>query len=184
MIQMPRRSVTRFFIPLIDVMTLLFCIFLLMPVVEGQPAATGEETDPAGARPLDGQERQDLVALRQRVRELTTRSLTERERLELEAMRTQSIEALQKRLQVRVLEIDPDNGHLYDYDSNPTEIASEADAHALIERQRRAAGGRDLYYLFLFPRKLTGYPLERQRQQYERWFRGVAHGVDNPHEAG
>ena len=32
MIQMPRRSVTRFFIPLIDVMILLFCIFLLLPV--------------------------------------------------------------------------------------------------------------------------------------------------------
>ena len=33
MIQMPRRSVTRFFIPLIDVLILLFCIFLLMPLV-------------------------------------------------------------------------------------------------------------------------------------------------------
>ena len=30
MIRMPRRSVTRFFIPLIDVLILLFCIFLLM----------------------------------------------------------------------------------------------------------------------------------------------------------
>ena len=32
MIQMPHRSVTRFFIPLIDVLLLLFCIFLLMPL--------------------------------------------------------------------------------------------------------------------------------------------------------
>src|ERR1017187_4625818 len=32
MIQMPRRSVTRFFIPLIDVLILLFCIFLLMDI--------------------------------------------------------------------------------------------------------------------------------------------------------
>ena len=34
MIQMPQRSVTRFFIPLIDVLTLLFCIYLLMPIVK------------------------------------------------------------------------------------------------------------------------------------------------------
>ena len=34
MIQLPRRSVTRFFIPLIDVLTLLFCIFLMMPAVK------------------------------------------------------------------------------------------------------------------------------------------------------
>src|SRR5690349_9265321 len=46
MIQMPRRSVTRFFIPLIDVLTLLFCIFLLMPMVrpaEGVSAAHDQE---------------------------------------------------------------------------------------------------------------------------------------------
>ena len=30
MIKMPHRNVTRFFIPLIDVLILLFCIFLLM----------------------------------------------------------------------------------------------------------------------------------------------------------
>jgi len=33
MIRLPQRSVTRFFIPLIDVLTLLFCIFLLIPLV-------------------------------------------------------------------------------------------------------------------------------------------------------
>ncbi|HEV3119748.1 MAG TPA: hypothetical protein VGY58_22000, partial [Gemmataceae bacterium] len=48
MIQLPRRSVTRFFIPLIDVLTLLFCIFLLMPLIkatdEDANAAEGLET--------------------------------------------------------------------------------------------------------------------------------------------
>lgn len=182
MIQMPRRSVTRFFIPLIDVMTLLFCIFLLMPVVEGG-SANGEQTSTGDARALEERDRQSLAELRQHVRELEQRGLTDRERLELEAIRTQKIDALQKRLAIRVLEIDPDTGRLFDYDGGTVQIASEADAHALIERQRQQAGGRDLYYLFLFPRKVTGYPLERQRQQYERWFRGVAHGIDNPHEA-
>ncbi len=34
MIQMPQRSVTRFFIPLIDVLLLLFGVFLLMPIAQ------------------------------------------------------------------------------------------------------------------------------------------------------
>ena len=42
MIEMPRRSVTRFFIPMIDVLTLLFCIYLLMPMVS---EADGGESD-------------------------------------------------------------------------------------------------------------------------------------------
>ena len=33
MIQLPKRSVTRFFIPLIDVLILLFCVFLFLPMV-------------------------------------------------------------------------------------------------------------------------------------------------------
>jgi hypothetical protein len=179
-IQMPRRSVTRFFIPLIDVMTLLFCIFLLMPIVEGKPAAAGGED---AARSFDDQDRQSLAALRQRIQELERRRLTEQEQLELEAIRSQKIEELQKRLAIHPLQIDPDTGRLFDYQPQPVEIASEADAHALIERQRQSVGGRDLYYLFLFPRKVTGYPLERQREQYERWFKGVAHGVASPNES-
>src|SRR3954447_15359117 len=39
MIERPKRSVTRFFVPLIDVMILLFCIFLLMPFVSTDPQA-------------------------------------------------------------------------------------------------------------------------------------------------
>ena len=51
MIQMPRRSVTRFFIPLIDVMTLLFCIFLLMPMI--QSTGEGPEGPPLPALDLN-----------------------------------------------------------------------------------------------------------------------------------
>ena len=52
-IHMPHRSVTRFFIPLIDVLILLFCIFLLMPyvkLVEGEPgdlAGKGTVAEPS-----------------------------------------------------------------------------------------------------------------------------------------
>ena len=37
MIERPKRSVTYFFVPLIDVLILLFCIFLLMPFVASLP---------------------------------------------------------------------------------------------------------------------------------------------------
>ena len=53
-------------------------------------------------------------------------------------------------------------------------------AQKLIDRQKREAAGKELYYLMLFPRQVTGYPEERQIVQYERWFAGVAHGIDNP----
>ena len=43
MIQLPQRSVTRFFIPLIDVLTLLFCIFLVMPLAQNSDQALAEQ---------------------------------------------------------------------------------------------------------------------------------------------
>ena len=49
MIDRPKRSVTRFFVPLIDVLILLFCIFLLMPFVstsgESRTRAEGQESE-------------------------------------------------------------------------------------------------------------------------------------------
>ena len=69
MIEMPQRSVTRFFIPLIDVLTLLFCIYLLMPVVEGTgEPAKDSAADARGA--LGEKERLELAALRQKVKDL------------------------------------------------------------------------------------------------------------------
>lgn len=181
MIHLPHRSVTRFFIPLIDVMTLLFCIFLLMPIVEGGPsgdrAAPG--TPPTAA--LSEQERKELEELRGKVERLEAAGgLSARERRELERIRREKIQELQKRLAIRVLEIDENNGKLYYYDPDRVEITSEADAHDLIRRERQRAGNREVFFLFLYPRRITGFPAKEQDQQYDRWFEGVAHGKDNP----
>lgn len=163
MIRQPRRSVTRFFIPLIDVLILLFCIFLLMPYVKPVEGESAEQPD-AKAKPGDVQELQRQVdALRR-----------ERDRLLKE--RNQTIE----RLSIRVLEIDPATGKLYDYDPEKVEIASARDASALIDRHKRAAAGREVYFLFLFPRELSGYPQEKQIAAYSDWFKGAPHGFDNP----
>ena len=64
MIQLPKRSVTRFFIPLIDVLTLLFCIFLLMPMVKSASEAAAGSPEPSIA-PMNAEERQELEQLRQ-----------------------------------------------------------------------------------------------------------------------
>ena len=163
MIRQPRRSVTRFFIPLIDVLILLFCIFLLMPYVKPVEGETVEQPDPK-AMPGDVQELQRQIdALRR-----------ERDRLLKE--RNQKIE----RLSIRVLEIDPATGKLYDYEPEKVEIASPRDAQALIDRHKRDAAGREVYFLFLFPRELSGYPQEKQVAAYSDWFKDVPHGFDNP----
>jgi hypothetical protein len=178
MIQLPRRSVTRFFIPLIDVLTLLFCIFLLLPLIKGgtQEPEAGSNANASVGTPSSTAPVPESV-----LDEQASRDRLRREREELEQLRKSKIETLQNRLFIRVLEIDPDTGHLvYHEDNARWEIASEADMQKLIDRQRRAAGSRELYFLVLYPRRVTGFPERRQIQQYERWLSDVAHGFDNP----
>ena len=65
MIGTPKRSVTRFFIPLIDVLILLFCIFLLMPAFN-----ESEPEDPAlGRRALEARKTLELTAQVKRLQE-------------------------------------------------------------------------------------------------------------------
>ena len=178
MIRLPRRSVTRFFIPLIDVLTLLFCIYLLMPIVKNVDDASA--TNVSGE--LTAAERAELDKLRRQARQAPGK-LTEEEERELERLRREKIETLQQRLAIRVLEIDADTGKLFYYNPDRTEITSAAEARRLIDRQQREAPGREIYYLFLFPRKVTGFPEERQVREYESWFKDVPHGIDNPRAA-
>lgn len=98
----------------------------------------------------------------------------ERDRLQLERDR-----AIRQQV-VAVLEIDGETGKLYHRGPTRTEIASQADALALIDKQQRQAGGREVYFLILYPRELTGYPEQRQIAAIDRWFAGVPHGYDNP----
>lgn len=159
MIVPPKRSVTRFFIPLIDVLTLLFCIFLLMPYVK--PEEGGAAETPVAS---------DAEALAREVEQL---------RRDRDRLARQKDEAL-RQLAIRVLEIDSGTGKLHYYDPGRVEVASQADAVGLIARERRAAAGREVYFLILYPRDVTGYPQQRQVATYERWFAGVPQGFDNP----
>lgn len=171
MIQLPRRSVTRFFIPLIDVLLLLFCIFLLMPLVQatGEGGAGAEETPDERLRRLE----QEVEQLRRQAAEAPAQPL-------------EKGLPLQERLAVRVLEIDPATGALFYRDPERVDVANEARARDLIARDRaQQAGKAEVYYLILYPRDPTSpYPHRDQRARYDRWFADAAHGWDVPGRFG
>jgi hypothetical protein len=176
MIRLPQRSVTRFFIPLIDVLTLLFAIFLLLPLVEGneQQVPPGRGADEARLHQLERELERQKAAGGDLAKDL---------RDEIERLRKEKGKALQERLAVRVLEIDGQTGKLFYRDPDLVPITSQADALSLIERDRRERGvqQRELYYLILYPRdRASPYPTRGQREQYDHWFEGVALGYDVP----
>src|SRR6516164_2439417 len=102
MIQLPKRSVTRFFIPLIDVLTLLFCIFLLMPLAQNSEESLTEQ--------LRGKE-EELERLRNKGAD--TRALE----AELERLHKQ-LRLADRFPPTRVLEIDSKSGQLFYRDPN------------------------------------------------------------------
>lgn len=173
MITPPRRSVTRFFIPMIDVLILLFCIFLLMPFVS-KPDDTPAEPPPPEAKDKTIQQLEsELAAVRRKVAEL----VKDRPNVADQYL-------------VKVLEIDKTTGRLFAFDPDSTpprqEVKDQSDAQRLIDRQRAAAAGKkkDVFLLILYPRELTGYPLGKQVDAYRRWFKDVPHGFDNPWAPG
>ena len=169
MIERPKRAVTRFFVPLIDVLILLFCIFLLMPFVatpqksEAEPKVKAK--DAAAELPAD---------VRQLQAEL------DRARREVERLRAERGN-LADRLSVKVLEIDPKDGRLYYFqDGDRIPITSQAAAEAVITLHKRASGTRDPFFLILYPRTRSGYPEQQQVDDYARWFKDVQFQFDRP----
>jgi hypothetical protein len=165
MIQPPRRSVTRFFLPLIDVLTLLFCIFLLSPVMK---SGTRSQTATAAAGDRLKQERAKLEQ-------------------DVHRLRLDRREILQGRLAVQVLQINAETGKLLAYDPAAiTERWVEVTAQnvqPIIDKARAHAGDKAVYFLILYPRPARGetvFPTLAQRRLYDRWFDGVAHGYDIP----
>jgi hypothetical protein len=172
-IRPPHRSVTRFFVPMIDVLTLLFGIFLLMPFVNTyQPVAPGvEERRPAAPGPAA-----DAADLAKQLQDT---------RQELERLRRRPDEQLQ-RLAVRTLEIDRASGRLYCFDPDRRELTTQAEAQFYIARERERAGERPVYFLFLLPREVSAFPTRQQVSRYRRWFQDakVPFGFDDPGDAG
>ena len=177
MIAMPRRSVTRFFIPLIDVLLLLFCVFLLMPMVNEEELEKKTESASDFAEVAQALEKE----LDQRNQELSRFEDLRPQLLELEALRAE-VERLRKerkqtavRIVFKILDIDRQDGSLFYYDplypdAGKIKIADEKAARDLIDKQQRAANGQELYYYFLYPRIESGFPTRQQAQAYGSWF--------------
>jgi len=185
MIQMPKRSVTRFFIPLIDVLTLLFCIFLLMPMVQstGEARDSSAPSEPQTPR-LTVEERKELEQLRQERKSALDLAKVE---AEMKALQKGKRDLLEQGIAFVVLEIG-EEGRLFFYDSTRSsnrrvEITKENVAE-MIDAQKRQAQGREVYFLILYPRRANGFPgfpLQAQRQEYDRWFQDVTHKYDIPY---
>jgi hypothetical protein len=190
MIQMPRRSVTRFFIPLIDVLILLFCIFLLMPIFNTAAQEQDETLAARTDRSLQDLDRDRLVkrlrAAKRRLAALRRERgpLTAREREELLRLRREIGKPFQERYAIFVLGLDAANGQLFYYEPSAADkkvvVASKEDAERLIELQKKEAGGREVFFLFQAPRKKSAFPLVKQRKEYDGWFKDVPHGFDSP----
>lgn len=184
MIEMPQRSVTRFFIPLIDVLILLFCVFLLMSFGTGTDLEAVRETASEQGETVEAL--QD--ALRSRTRELQKLEglkpeLEEVGKLkeEVERLRNASVQSVQERTYFRLVDVDPKTGGIFFYDEGRpdprVELASKEAVRELVERHRREGKGRELYYYFLYPRPEGGYPTLAQERRYRAWFAGVPNSL-------
>lgn len=166
MIEMPKRSVTRFFIPLLDVMTLLFCMFLLMPLVE-----------PSDGSQADGASEANVARLQREV---------DRLRKKLESEDREKFKALKKLLIYRVLELDGDTGKLFYFGPERTELNAVL-AESLVGRDVREHGvGRDelVYMIFRPPISNPGHPTAKDKATFASWFKGVDLRYDMPGEGG
>jgi 1,4-alpha-glucan branching enzyme len=184
MIKMPRRNVTRFFIPLIDVLILLFCIFLLMEF--NSESKVDQQSVDVETQSYTNENLQEELARRtkelQKFEELRPQ-LTELDRLREEnnQLRNANQKNLQQHAFVRVIDIDGKDGSISYFDDarpdQPIRITDAQSAQALIERHTREANGRQLYYYFMYPRTRSIYPLFGQEQEYQRWFAKAANSL-------
>jgi hypothetical protein len=177
MIEVPHRSVTRFFIPMIDVLTLLFCMFLLLPIMRENESLSGEP----GEEPATPEEqKKEIAGRRKELEEL--RQDQRRAMAVLDELAEKRRGLIQQNVMIRLLYVSPKDGSLAFFDPTaavptPVKIDSAVAAAALIERHRKEAGWRDVFYIFQEPRDTKGqvapYPTLAQENAYKAWFKSV-----------
>ncbi len=176
----PAHSPTRFLIPLIDVLLVLFGLFMIVQVTRPKTNESAQAGDPE-AKNTQAQTitdssagRKDLQVedLRKKLAELTQKLARERE-----SLRAASASELAGMLAVAVLQIDPADGHLTSEDGQV--MRTEAQARAKIDsdrtKQPTTPGGAEkkLVYLLRYPRGESLHPTRRQEMEFQRWFTGT-----------
>ena len=170
MIQLPRRSVTRFFIPLIDVLILLFAFFLLiLPLQAGAEAeAAGDSAkDELKRREDDLKKREDDLKKREDNDAEAEKALTEKDA----RLRQDIARKVVSGLVVRELYTDPSTGALYHLDPDRVEIRTEDAARSYIRQMHDEAPGREVFFL-IHQDATKNMPTGPQFKTYLDWFGG------------
>lgn len=164
MINLPKRSITHFFIPLIDVLVLLFCVFLFLPIV-GQ----SDSLDPlSNEKPALLQKLPDIDSSKQLLSEI-------------QKLRTERTDKYKEKLFTRVLEIDAESGDLFFRNPDKIIINNKDALQALINQDRLSSAGKELFYMVLFPRDPnSSHPTRGQRETYENWMNDIVWSFDIP----
>ncbi len=193
MIDMPKRSVTRFFIPLVDIMMLLFSMFLLLPMIEGSGGPQDTPFNKPALRQENKSLREELDQSQKQVSQLQSEVMSLRriadpklsvERLQEEIAALQKAKSgmLQKRLLLKVVAFDPNKKSLVYLDEvakgKERQIASKNDAQSIIEKNAYEAekNGLDLYFVLMWPAFPRG-PGNQEALRYMEWFSGTPNQV-------
>lgn len=170
MIQLPERAVTRFLVPFIDVLILLFCIFLLLPFVSA-PA----DPKPAADAPAD------LDTLREKLKKAEDELAVEKRRVD-DWLKNPAASA--QRTAVWVIDVDGDSGELsYAAPDGPPGrrfTLTRDTAAGYIELTRTRSRPQAVKYLFVCPRKPSRFPDKQTLADIEAWFAGESVTIDNP----
>jgi hypothetical protein len=194
MIETPKRSVTRFFIPLVDVMMLLFSMYLLLPILQVGDEGEGM-TVTEFARLEDKLKKTEalLKTARTQVQQLHAevsllrkyadpQITLEQLKKEIELLQKAKADVLQKHLFLQVVAFDPNRDDLVFFQQVPEPttklIASAQDARALIDQhdQQAREHEQNLYYVILLPPPPRS-PTQGQLLRFKDWFSGVPYQV-------
>jgi hypothetical protein len=171
MIHMPRRSVTRYFIPLIDVLLLLFGVFLLMPMVAEESKSLDEARTKNTAARLEAK----VKILEKELEKLPDRATVAELIEERDRLKELLAAPVRDRIYVRIIDVDPKGSLLYHDETHagkgPFRIAKIEEARYLIDKHTKEAGMRSLFYVFNIedPTRFT----IGQRDMANRFFKGV-----------
>lgn len=173
MIERPKRAVTRFFIPLIDVLILLFCIFLLMPFMNQPGSAEPTTKQPEDKKDATPEElKREIAGLRLEL----SKALKDIRQLQEE--RTNPAE----KVAPFILEIEPSLGHLMYYSAGKAvRIKDQRDAQEVIDQHKRRIGiGKDPLFIIMMPRQVSGHPTAPELAEYRSWFKDVPFKENDP----
>jgi hypothetical protein len=169
-IQLPERAVTRFLVPFIDVLILLFCIFLLLPFVSSPAESKTAADNPA-----------DLEALREKLKKTEDELAVERKRVD---NWVKNPAASAQRTAVWVIDVDGDTGELsYAAPDGPPGkrfYLTRETVTAYIELTRTRSRPQAVKYLFVCPRKPSRFPDKATLDNIKAWFASESYTIDNP----